>query len=72
MPIAAAAIAFLVNAMRIMLMAKIGAIVVKLMLFFGIAFTTQKYAIGPLTDTLLTYAQTGAGGGSLGSAFHRY
>lgn len=48
----AAIIAAIMHALRVMLMAKIGAFVVKLLAFFGIAIVTNKLAIEPLLDQL--------------------
>lgn len=48
----AAIIAAIMHALRVMLMAKIGAFVVKLLGFFGLAIVTNKLAIEPLLDQL--------------------
>lgn len=48
----AAIIAAIMHALRIMLMAKIGAFVLKVLSFFGLAITVNKFAIEPLLDQL--------------------
>lgn len=59
----AAIIAAIMHALRIMLMAKIGAFVVKLLSFFGLAIVTNKLAIEPLLDQLQGFiSQVGQSG----------
>ncbi len=59
----AALLAALMHGLRIMLMAKIGAFVLKLLSFFGLAIVTNKFAIEPLLLQLQGYiAQFGATG----------
>lgn len=56
------AIAMLVNVLRIMLLAKIGAFAAKLLLFFGLTIGVNKWAVEPATDQLRQIAQTGPSG----------
>lgn len=51
----AVVIAAIMHALRIMLMAKIGAFVLKLLSFFGLAIVVNKFAIEPLLDQLTTF-----------------
>ncbi len=57
-----AAIAALVNMLRIMLFAKAGALVAKVLLFFGLAVGVNKFAINPMTDQIKAHISTGAPG----------
>lgn len=50
-----ALVAALMHALRIMLMAKVGAFVLKVISFFGLAIVTNKYAIEPLLNQLEGY-----------------
>lgn len=59
----AALIAAIMHALRIMLMAKIGAFAIKLLSFFGLSIITHKYVVDPLLDQLETWiSQVGAVG----------
>jgi hypothetical protein len=63
-----AIIAALVSALRIMFMAKMGLMAVKLLAFLGLQFVTHKYAIGPLLSQLTAYATAaGSAGGDFGA-----
>jgi hypothetical protein len=50
-----AVVALLVTLLRVMLMAKIGAFVVKLLAFFGFTWATNKFAIDPAMDFIRTH-----------------
>jgi len=52
---AAALIPIVVTALRIMLLAKIGAFVAKLLMFFGFTWATNKFAVEPALDALRTH-----------------
>ncbi|MDR7135725.1 hypothetical protein J2X06_002943 [Lysobacter niastensis] len=59
-----ALVALLVNVMRIMLMAKIGAFIVKALAFFGFTWATNKFAVAPAMDFIRDHMATlnGIGG----------
>lgn len=62
-----ALLGYLVTLLRIMLMAKIGAFVAKVLLFFGFTWATNSFAIGPAIDQIEAMMQSGTGGGGLGA-----
>lgn len=64
-----ALVAALIHALRIMLMAKAGALVLKILLFFGLAITVNRVAIDPVLNQLEGYvAQLGSTGGTMAVA----
>lgn len=63
-----AVIALLVNMLRVMLMAKAGLFVAKVLGFFGLTFLTNEYAIEPLLAQIQGMMTGSAGGGDLGAA----
>lgn len=60
--------ATLVNLLRIMLFAKAGALVAKILLFFGLAWSTMEFAVDPLISQIEGMINTGAGSGGMGAA----
>lgn len=55
--------------MRVLLLAKIGSFIVSAMLFLGLTFAIDNYAIDPLLDALESYvSQLGTGGGAMATA----
>lgn len=52
-----------INALRVMLMVKLGAIVLSAMAFIGIAFVSHEYVIDPVISQIEGLIQTGPGTG---------
>lgn len=67
-----ALIAILVNALRILFMSRLGVMIAGALAWFGLSWGTQKVAIQPAIDTLSSYMNFGAGGGSFASAAIAY
>lgn len=55
-------VAFLVNALRLMLMAQAGRIILGILGFFGLQFAVQKFAVGPAMNQISGMLQNGASG----------
>lgn len=51
----AAVAAALLMGLRILLMAKLGAMVARVLLFFGITWATNEYALQPALDQIASY-----------------
>lgn len=63
-----AAAAFVINLLRILLMAKLGAMIASILLFFGLVWGTNKFAIGPAFDFLQNHMASLSGvGGEYGA-----
>lgn len=52
----------LLNGLRILLMAKLGAMVARVLTFLGVTFATQNYAVEPAIDQVRHYMTTNPGG----------
>ena len=64
-----ALVAAMMQVLRVLLMAKIGAFIVSALAFFGFTFVVNQYAIEPALSALTGYvSQLGAGGGAMGHA----
>lgn len=58
----AAIIAVLLTGLRILLMAKLGAMVARVLLFFGLTWATNEYVLDPALDQVRQYMTSGPGG----------
>lgn len=61
-------IAFLVNALRVMLFTRAGSFLVSLLSFFGLQIATQKLVIGPALEQVASFFTSGVPGGEIGAA----
>lgn len=62
-----ALVAALIHALRIMLMAKAGAFVLKVLSFFGLAIVVNKFGVEPLLNQLESYIGDIGGAGQWGA-----
>jgi hypothetical protein len=62
-----ALVAFLINALRALVLARIATWALKVLGVLGLSFATQQYVVGPAIESFKSYVNSDFGGGDIGS-----